>query len=153
MDCRNHIEFVKDNHWIRNPNRYLPHHLLEQTSPGPGCRYQVLEKNVLCQCGQLFVSYDFMNHDFSITQILGEIYFGDSRSAKSAILTHSLALNFDFYEFLYFFKVEICQINKIQSPFNGKNGVCYKLISRKIWVTDKSWTFHTVTVKYKLYFS
>ena len=27
-------------------------------------------------------------HDFSITQILREINFGDSRSAKSAILTY-----------------------------------------------------------------
>ena len=32
-------------------------------------------------------------HDFSITQILREINFGDCRSAKSAILTY---LNFDF---------------------------------------------------------
>ena len=38
-------------------------------------------------------------HDFSITQILREINFVDSRSAKSAILTHLEAQNFDFYEF------------------------------------------------------
>ena len=36
-------------------------------------------------------------HDFSITQILREINCGVYRSAKSAILTHSQALNFDFY--------------------------------------------------------
>ena len=36
-------------------------------------------------------------HDFSITQILREINYGDSRSAKSFILTHSEALNFEFY--------------------------------------------------------
>ena len=36
-------------------------------------------------------------HDFSITQILREIKFGDSRSAKSAILTHLEALNFDHF--------------------------------------------------------
>ena len=35
--------------------------------------------------------------DFSITQVLREINFGDSGSAKSAILTHLEALNFDFY--------------------------------------------------------
>ena len=46
-------------------------------------------------------------HEFSITQILGEINFWDSRSAKSAILTHFEALNFDFYEFLHLMKAEI----------------------------------------------
>ena len=34
--------------------------------------------------------------DFSVTQILREIKFGDSRSAKTAILTHLEAINFDF---------------------------------------------------------
>ena len=34
--------------------------------------------------------------DFSATQNLLEINFGDSRSAKSAILTHLEALMFDF---------------------------------------------------------
>ena len=33
-------------------------------------------------------------HDFSITQILREINFGDPTSAKSVILTHVEALNF-----------------------------------------------------------
>ena len=33
--------------------------------------------------------------DFSVTQILREINFGDFRSAKYAILTHLEALNFD----------------------------------------------------------
>ena len=35
-------------------------------------------------------------HDFSLTQILREINFEDSTSAKSAILTHLETLNFDF---------------------------------------------------------
>ena len=48
-------------------------------------------------------------HSFSITQILREITFGDSRSAKSAILTHLEALNFDLYEFLHFLKTEMYQ--------------------------------------------
>ena len=43
-------------------------------------------------------------HDFTITQILREINFEDSRSAKSAILTHLEALNLDFYDILHFFK-------------------------------------------------
>ena len=41
-------------------------------------------------------------HDFSITQILREISFANSKSAKHAILTHLEALNFDFYEFMHF---------------------------------------------------
>ena len=52
-------------------------------------------------------------HDFSVTQILREINFGDSTSAKSAILTHLDVLNFAFYEILHFLKAEIYQINKI----------------------------------------
>ena len=36
------------------------------------------------------------SHEFSITQIVREINFGDSPSAKSAISTHLDALNFDF---------------------------------------------------------
>ena len=54
-------------------------------------------------------------HDFSSTQILREINFGDFRVSKSAIWTHLEALNFDFHEFLHFLKAEIYQINKIQS--------------------------------------
>ena len=65
-------------------------------------------------CKQTPTVWKFQN--FSITQILREIIFRDSRSAKFAILTHSEALNFDFYEFLHFLKAEIYQINKIHSP-------------------------------------
>ena len=53
--------------------------------------------------------------DFSITQILREIIFGDSRNAKSAILTHLETLNSDLYEFLHFLKPETFQINTMQS--------------------------------------
>ena len=41
-------------------------------------------------------------HEISITQILREINFEDSLSAKLAILTHSEALTFYFREFLQF---------------------------------------------------
>ena len=58
---------------------------------------------------------------FSITQILREMIFWDSRSAKSAILTHLEALKFDFNEFLHFQQAEIQQINIFQRPQNGKN--------------------------------
>jgi len=50
--------------------------------------------------------------DFSITQILCEIKFGDSRSAKSVIFTHLVALYSSFYEFLQFLKAEIYQKTK-----------------------------------------
>jgi len=52
-------------------------------------------------------------YDFFITQILREINFGNSRSAKSAILPHFQVLNFDFYAFLHFLKADIYQMNKI----------------------------------------
>ena len=54
--------------------------------------------------------------DFSITQILREINFEDSWSAKSAILTHLEALNIDVHNSLDFFKGEIDQMNKIHYP-------------------------------------
>ena len=62
-------------------------------------------------------------HDFSITHILCEINFRDSRcpKAKCATLTHFDNLNFDFHAFLHFLKADIDQNNKIQSPKNGKN--------------------------------
>ena len=44
---------------------------------------------------------------FSITQNLREINFWDSRRAKSAIVTHLGALNFDFCEFLHAWKAYI----------------------------------------------
>ena len=47
--------------------------------------------------------------DFSITQILREINFGDPRCAKCAILSHFEALNFDLYEFLHFLKAEMAK--------------------------------------------
>ena len=55
-------------------------------------------------------------NEFSITQILREINFEDSGSVKFAILPHSEALNFDFYEYLHFLKAEIYHMNKIHSP-------------------------------------
>ena len=48
-------------------------------------------------------------HNFSITRILREINIGDSKSAKTAILTHLEALNFNFREVLHFLKAEMYQ--------------------------------------------
>ena len=52
--------------------------------------------------------------NFCVTQILREIKICKSRILKkSAILSHFDALNFDFDEFLQFFKAEIYQSNQI----------------------------------------
>ena len=59
-------------------------------------------------------SVQFQN--FSIIQVLREINFEVSGSAKSAVLTRLEALKLNFYEILHFFKAEIYQINRIQSP-------------------------------------
>ena len=61
-------------------------------------------------------------YGFSITQILREINVGNSKSTKSAILTHLEVQNFDFHEFLHFLKAEIYQLSQIKSPKIGKNG-------------------------------
>ena len=45
-------------------------------------------------------------HDFSITQILRDIKFEDSRMAKSVILILLDALNFDYKEILHFWKAK-----------------------------------------------
>ena len=88
-------------------------------------------------------------HRFYITQTLRKINFGLSRSAKSTILTHLEALNFDFYEFLHFLKDEIYQTTKFTAPEIAKTAgftllESPKLISRKISVIENSRNFHTV---------
>ena len=50
-----------------------------------------------------------------MTHILREINFGDSRSAKSGILTHLEAMAFDANNTLHFLKADIYQISKIHS--------------------------------------
>ena len=60
--------------------------------------------------------------EFTITQILCENNFEDSRSANSAISTNLVALNFDFYEFLHFLKSEIYQRTIFRAPKIAKNG-------------------------------
>ena len=67
---------------------------------------------------------------FSITQILREINFWDSRSAKYAILSHSEALNFDFNQFLH--KLIIFRATNITKMAVSAILDSPKLISRKI---------------------
>ena len=58
-----------------------------------------------------YTVWKFQN--FAITRILREFNFEDSCNAKSAILTHLEAPNFDFNEFLQFVKAAIHQISKM----------------------------------------
>ena len=55
--------------------------------------------------------------DFAITQILREIKFGDSRSAKSTILTHLEAIDFEFrtFSWLQFIKLAKFRASKGQN--------------------------------------
>ena len=71
--------------------------------------HSVLPTIEIAQCGKNMIF-------LLLSQNLREINFWDSGSAKSAILTHLEAVNFDFYEFLHFLKAEIYQMNKIHSP-------------------------------------
>ena len=67
-------------------------------------------------------------HDFSITQILREINFRDSKSAKCTISTQLAALNFDFF----FFKFYTLTIPKISKTAVLELLEPLRLISRKI---------------------
>ena len=75
-------------------------------------------------------------HDFSITNILRENNFGDSKSAKSAIWSTFRGSEFWFYDVLHFY-----QIMKSQSPRKAKTARLEllnspMLISHKIWMTE-----------------
>ena len=93
--------------------------ILTSVNAGPDRTFSVLDGVLTRPSGQYFSVWKFQN--FAITQILREINFGDSTSAKSAILTHLVVLNFALYEISHFLKEEIYQINKIQSLKKGKN--------------------------------
>ena len=69
--------------------------------------------------------------NFSVSQILREINFGDSRSAKYAILTHVQALKFDFHEFLHYLKAEIDQMNKFRALRIAKHAISTHLEALK----------------------
>ena len=77
-------------------------------------------------------------HDYSIDQILREINFGDSRSAKTFFLDTFKDCTFlfsNFHELLHFLKDETHQNNKIQGPKISNNG------SIRISRFSKNW-FH-----------
>ena len=86
------------------------------------------------KCHFAYVERKF--HNFSNTQILREINFGDYRIAKVAILTHLEALNFDFYP-LSFLKPELYVCIKLREPKSAKTVIFEvldspTLVSRKI---------------------
>ena len=58
-----------------------------------------------------------------ITQILREINLWDSRSAKSAILTHLMALNCNSYEFMQFQRLKITKLIIFITPKMAKTAV------------------------------
>ena len=73
--------------------------------------------------------------------------FVDFRRTKTAILKIFGPLNFNFWKNSTIENVKNSQIFKIQSCSKVKMSVFGsskwpKLISRKIWVTEKSWNFH-----------
>ena len=75
--------------------------------------------------------------DFSITQILREINFDDSTSAKSAILTHLQVLNFEFYEFCTVLVLKFTKLTESRAPKRAKIAILEQsdsstLISHKI---------------------
>ena len=72
-----------------------------------------------------------------------------SRVSKSAIITHWGALNFDSMHFCTCKKIKLTKLTKFRAPKTAKAAFLElqdspELISHKIWVTEKSWNFHTV---------
>ena len=88
--------------------------------------------------------------NFMITQILREITFGDCRSAKSAILTHFKRLwILIFMKFCSFWRLKFTKVTNFRAPKMAKAAFLDlqnspKVISRKIWMTEKTWNFPTV---------
>ena len=66
-------------------------------------------------------------HDFSVTQILREIKFGDSRSAKSAILTHYSLWIMIYKTFSLFGRFHTSQSTKMIKNQNSWAPKCVKM--------------------------
>ena len=88
-------------------------------------------------------------HTFSITQIFREIKFRESRFPKYAIFCNFRDSASLFLWIFALFETKIYRINKLQSSKCVEMAIFGRLkslllISRKNWVTEKSWKFHTV---------
>ena len=86
---------------------------------------------------------------FSFTLILCEVKFEYSRSAKSAIFTHLGLWILIFMNFFIFWRLKFTKSTKFRAPKMAKTAILellnfQNLISRKIWLIEKSWNFHTV---------
>ena len=82
-------------------------------------------------------------HEFSITRILREINLGDSKKAKSSILSHLEALNLEFNALLHLLKLKFTKLSNFRVTKMAKMAVLElldyaTLISRKIRMTEKS---------------
>ena len=97
--------------------------------------------HVLCQ-KQAWLNITVQKfHDFSTTQILHQINFGDCGSAQSAKLTHLEAPNFDFMNFCTFKRLKIIKVTQFRGHKMVKMAALEllnssKLISREIRMTE-----------------
>ena len=95
----------------------------------------------------VFTVYTYVCGNLSVTHILREINFGESRRCKMAIFALLRALvfvilaHFSVQKVQQFIKIKI-QSHYIMAYFETLHQTT--LISRKIWVTDKFCNFHTV---------
>ena len=88
--------------------------------------------------------------DFSVILISCEIKVGESRNSKTAVFAISKALNFVDFANLSLQKYKMHKISKFRA---SKRVIMSdltlleseKLISRKIWVIEELWNFHTVS--------
>ena len=83
------------------------------------------------QCGNFIIFLSLRLY------VISKLMNLDFRISKSAILTHLVALNCDFYEFLHFVRLKFTKSTKFRAPKMTKTAVLElrgspKLISRKI---------------------
>jgi len=108
------------------------------------CINQQYRFEVYVEGGRLHTVWKLEN--FSVAQILREIKFWNSRSLEFAIWAH---LATEFWLFMTFWRLKFTKSTKLRAPKMAKMAVLEllkspKLISRKIWVAEKSWNVHTV---------
>ena len=128
---------------LRNPKRHGTHEIISRRSVPIPAFYQQSRKRKLQLLGlpYLWQSWYF--------RFFREINFGHSRSEKSAIFAHLETLNYDFSWNFAILKAEILLKQNQELRKKVKTSTFWHLksptlISRKIWVTEKSWNFHTV---------
>ena len=106
--------------------------------------------------GKMYLNLEFLStvwkiQHFPVTQILREIKFGKCQSSKKAISAILCALKLRFWYISAFRKCKNSEKSKFSTSKCVKMGVYepskfLKLISRKIWVIEKLWNYHTVWI-------